>query len=334
MRRLAVAAAIGLAVIVSSACDPDKGVRKIFESQHLHVLIPLRSYIEVGGLVVVPKGGDPYYYDRLDTIPNTASDMVVDFNGVIGSQSRRQTAGFGAVLRELQKLVNAPVSFRFEAKQDVEMGQIDSSGTRLKIPAAQSLVQTGETKKWITQELARKSSKVYVVLEVWKARTLSVRASRGFELKVELPVGGESGRGTASPAPTSAQPGSTASAAAVPGASASTQQSPTATTTKSGAAVCGPTATPTPASAGSDDKPLPAFWKRSSTTEIVLCGGNEYPFAVRVAEVIADQNGLLLQPGNWRFPGALGAGDDVERYTAYINNQPALTLKRPVATGR
>jgi hypothetical protein len=202
MKKMLLMLAIGISPLAMSACDPTDAAAKVFQKEGLHLLEPIRSYIEVGGLVVVPKTGSPYYVDRLDKLPDGSGDKpVVDFDAVLAKETRDQTASLGAATNAMQSLVFAPINFTLDSSQDVAFGQIVASGERLPIPSVQSLIALASTKDWIVRELSN-HNRVLIVYEVYRAKQLSIRSTNNTTLHIGLDVGKSStnqGTGNASP---------------------------------------------------------------------------------------------------------------------------------------
>lgn len=330
------------AVLLGACNDPRGAVENLFRQNGLHLVLPLRSYITLGGLVVVPSSGSPYYVDPLDPIPASMQPGILDFKSVIARQTGSRATGLSAAAGLLQQLVKAPVTFQIAATQEVTLAQIDASGVRMKIPAVQSYIGLPETGKWIGKELAAKA-KTFIIYEVYKGKDLTLEAASGQTLNVGLAVGAStagSGHpapgGPATPAGGSGQaaPSSagTPPAAAPPAAAATTTIAPEPACARSGTAA--PAAAPATAPATPDGTTASGYWVRTSTLRLALCGNDEYPFAIRVAQVVKNKQGQLeLQPGNFKFPGTLGSTDE-ERYSAMISDIVPIRNLKHVSAAR
>jgi hypothetical protein len=276
------------------ACDPRAAARRVFTDQGLHVLTPARTYIELGGIVVVPSSGAPYYVDRLDSLPSGATDKAVDFVAVLLKESLKQTTGLGSAVSALQSVIPVPLNVQFDRTQVVELAQVDASGSRLRIPTVQSLVQLPGTQKWISDELSRKA-RTFVIYEVYAAKSLSVKTENNNALKIGLQVG------------------ETTSSTNTPGSAKA--PSPDEKSEKS--------------KAPESSSGISGSWKRVSNYELALQSQRELPFAVRIAEVVRGKAGLELRPGSFKFKGGLASGTDVERYTALVDAAaPELSIER------
>lgn len=304
---------------LAAGCDIETAVLKLFEDQGLHLLKPARSYIEVGGLVVVPKNGKPVYIDRLDAIPANATEPpAVTFSAVVLKESKGKSMDLGTTLAAIQGVLPVSLAAGFNKSQQVELAQINASGERLRFPTLASLIQARETRKLLTSELQRKG-RAFVVWEVYRSTGLSVKGSGNVGLDVGIALGQSS--------PAVGATTTAAASAAAPTASPSPVTSPASPSpTPSPSPSASPTASPSPGA--KKDEPFSATWKRTTTYELSLNVTTPIPIAVRLAEVVLTPAGTLeLRPGAFKFKGTLGAPTDVERYTGSLDDR-SLALER------
>jgi hypothetical protein len=329
------------------ACDPQKVIDDMFLKQGLHVIRPIRTYIAVAGLVVVPQRSSPYYVDPVVTLPAQSADdaATVDFQSVIASESRGQTFGLKAATDALSTLAAIPVGFSFSADQEVELPQIHASGVRLKLNVAKDMLSDPKMQKEVLDDLTQ--GRTFLVYEVYKASQISFSAKGGLALTISLAPGKTAG-GAKPSTPTTGSNAQdtklqdTKPADAKPPAGAKPGDPPASQSKPSKPAADGANAAdvackdPTPDSTGltppAADAPLSLVWARKSTTELAICGEKSYPFAVRLAEIVkTPAGGLQLRPGSFKFSGGLGAPTDEEKYTAFVSKTPVLPdLKRQV----
>jgi hypothetical protein len=325
MHKHALVAVLGLFTL---ACDPVSIVRRIFSDQGLQLVRPVRSYIELGGMVMVPKNGKPYYYDRTDTIPaGTEEEPVIkNFSAVIAKESRNNSAGLGVALGALESLIPVPLDAKYDQTQKVEMGQINASGKRLPIPAAQSFIQLAKTKTALEEEL-RAGGKAILIYEVYSASTLSIKASGNRELNVDLAVGASTKSSSSDDDKKANSATDSGAAKQKVGGGATSGTAPSSSAAAQDSKEAGQDEA-TKSSSDSASSGISGHWTRKSANELVLEGASMYPFAIRVAEVELGPTGLRLKPGSFRFKGTLGAGTPEERYTAKIARSRELDLLR------
>jgi len=171
-----------LGVALSGCDDPQKEAARLFASQGLTVLEPARDYIALGGLFVVPKSGKASYLDPYDTLPG-ANGSATPFRAVVMQQSLNQSAGFGAAVGTLGGLVPIPAGLKFSDSKQVELAQIDANGTRYTSQMVAALIKKPSTGEAIqTQLLADPKNRIFIVQEIYTAKTLSLKSSNGTGL--------------------------------------------------------------------------------------------------------------------------------------------------------
>jgi hypothetical protein len=250
-------------------------------------------------------------------MPADLKTEIADFSAVLADEDAKQSSGLSAALTAIQTLIKAPVTFKINATQHVTLSQIDATGQRLRVPATESYILLPKTSAEAKRDIGQ-HSKVFVVYEVYKGANLQIAAESGGALDVGLAIGQstQSGQGNATKQSDTKAPSATGAA---------TGEAPIGTPKVVSGPVpgCQAKAAPTnaPAPTPSSAVSMSAYWMRSSSSSLSLCGQTQYPFAVRVGEVVLDQatHELTLKPGSFKFPGALAAPSDVEKYTASMN---------------
>jgi hypothetical protein len=257
-------AILAVALTAQTACSPQDAVNKIMLDKGLNLISPLRTYIDVGGLLFVPRNGRPYYINRLDEIPegSTLGPSIQDFGAVFAAEASNQSADIGVVLKGLTSLIGGVFGASATAKQDVTLAQLTATGRQLQIPAARGLIAQTRTQNEILLDMQQDQARAYIVYEVYSASSISLRATTGADVAVALGSNGGASSGTNSgpgnPGANSSAPagraGSTDAAAA--GSGGSTGQrgggapatTPTPVSGQSQSAVvapCAPAAVPT-----------------------------------------------------------------------------------------
>jgi hypothetical protein len=193
LRKLCSVICLFLLVTVLTGCDPSTAIYKIFSDQGLTLVKPARSYIQIGGLVILPKGTNQLLYqDPWDVIaqadgPN-ATPPSTDFSAVIMSQSDKSASGvdFKAVLAQL---VSLPLDLDLSHNTSLTLGQIQASGTRYTTPMMAALVAKPSTAQAIRDRL-NEGSRVFIIQEVYTATSLSVTSGSNTSISATLGDGG------------------------------------------------------------------------------------------------------------------------------------------------
>jgi hypothetical protein len=63
-------------IILVSCDDPEQAAMKVFTDQGLVLLRPARDYVKVGGIVVLPKNGQPEYLDPYNDVSSNPKNYV------------------------------------------------------------------------------------------------------------------------------------------------------------------------------------------------------------------------------------------------------------------
>jgi hypothetical protein len=168
------------ASLAQSSCDAQSAAIDLFASKGLNLLGPARDYIKPGGLFFVPpKPGIPDYDDPADPVTAEPGNLM-NFQADIMQETKSKTSKLSAVLAFAKAIV--PLSFGAGAENDtdVSLKEISTTGVRLTTNALDALIQQPNTKKSAYDSLDPKDKvRVFVVQEVYKARTLDLSASSG-----------------------------------------------------------------------------------------------------------------------------------------------------------
>lgn len=353
--RTVATACLGTAVLALSSCNPQQDALKLFTAQGLTVLEPARDYIALGGLFIVPKQGAPAYLDPYDTLTGTDGTST-PFKSVIMQQSSGKSAGLKAAVGTLGGLVPIPAGLDFSTTKQVQLAQIDASGTRYTSQMIAGLLKKPATNDAITAQLSG-GSRIFIIQEVYTSKSLSVKSSSNDSLGASVYGGtslpkcsdasatGSSTGSTTAPTgstdtSTPAGTGTTNSGATPSGGAASSSSIRSATspsgssagTIKSSAggaagthAATTSTTTGTPGSGASASGggtsnvgiSVGACWASSSTLSFQSTAF--IPFAARLNEVVSGPGGLLqVKVTGFKLPNqALGAND--VQATAFVD---------------
>lgn len=331
--------AILCAAVVLASCDnAEKQALKIFTDQGLTILQPARDYVTVGGLVILPKTGGPVYADPYDAVATTAG-TATNFQAIIQAQTKNQSNKVGASFSLIQKLLTLPIGLDHSNQSEVKLDQINASGSRLVAKALDTLITKTDTQTKIKTELGR-SNRVFVVQEVYTAKSLSLTSTKNAALNVKLGNGALPSCEKAAPsAKAAAAEASKASGASAEKSGATTAQTktaaPTPTSTQSSSASAAPSKSAsaqtkeTAATPPADSKAAEATGntKAEGSVAIGVCRTSDYtltlqsdkniPIAVRLAEIQLLDKTLAVKYGSFKFPGTLGASD-IEKSTALL----------------
>jgi hypothetical protein len=175
-----------IAILLLCSCDPQAAVLKLFTAQGLTVLEPARSYIALGGIFVISKNGTPIYMDPSDSLPATAG-AASKFDATILQESGDKTAAFDAAVGTLGALVAIPAGLKFSHSAQVQLGQIDASGSRFTTQQSAALIKMPATKEAVHGQLdGGGGNRVFVVQEIYTAKSLSVKSSSSTGLAAAI----------------------------------------------------------------------------------------------------------------------------------------------------
>jgi hypothetical protein len=166
-----------VAIAISSAqsgCNAQSAAYSLFTKQGLNLLRPARDYIQPGGMVFVPKKGNPEYEDPKDDVASEKGNLT-DFKASILEETANKKAGLGAALSLATTIVPMPISAGAQSGQQVSLKQIDTTGVRLNTDPLDRLIAAPNTSKAAAAELQR-GMRVFVVQEIYKATSLDLHA--------------------------------------------------------------------------------------------------------------------------------------------------------------
>lgn len=322
------------------SCDPQKDALKLFTQQGLTVLKPARDYIALGGLFVVPRNGTPVYLDPYDTLPGTTSGAN-PFQAVIMKQSASNSIGLNAAVGTLGGLVTIPAGLKFLDSSQVQLGQINSSGTRYTSQMVTALITKPSTSAAIQGQLQdgqgkNTGNRVFVVQELYTSTSLSLKYSKGVGLAAAI-----EGSAAIPNCSTTSNDASTAQGGSNTGNG--TQSAPNNGSVGSGAKTPSSEAKKDAASGGaptsganggskttSDDKSnvgisVGACWSDAAT--LSFQSDKAIPFAVRLNEVVLGPgNNLKVKVTGFQVPDkAMGGPNKDVAGTALINGKNVVT---------
>lgn len=174
-----------VAIAISAAqsgCNAQSAAYGLFTSQGLNLLRPARDYIQPGGMVFVPKKGNPEYEDPKDDVASEKGNLA-DFKASVLEETANKKTGFGAALSLATTIVPVPISAGAQSGKQVSLKQIDTTGVRLSTDALDRLIASPNTSKAAAAELKR-GMRVFVVQEIYKATSLDLHAedNKAFDL--------------------------------------------------------------------------------------------------------------------------------------------------------
>jgi len=179
------------ALCLSGCLSPDQAILKIFTEQGLSLLEPARSYIALGGIFAVPKRGTSTYFDPYDTVPPDPGTSS-NFNAIIAQQSANQSTGISAAISGLAKVIALPVGLSFDKTKTVKLAQIDSGGTRYSSQKIDALLAMPNTAKKLNSLLAANDgTRVYLVQELYTAKSISISTTDDTSLSASLGAAGK-----------------------------------------------------------------------------------------------------------------------------------------------
>jgi hypothetical protein len=324
---------VSVSLVSSSCVDPRKEILRLFSEQGLTVLQPARDYVAVGGLVVLPTKGRPAYLDPFDKLTDaTDQKAATDFRAIVMGQTVDTKVGLDVALNLASSVVKLPLGVSAKRSQEVQLDQIDTTGDRLIPTAVAAAVKKSATASAIKEQLGVKGNRVFMVQEVYRANTLSVKSTKAGQLQVSVGGGSvpECTDKTKSESDTSASkkktpnPDAGAASGAKPPAAAdkgspssNTAATPKASTDAKGAADKSSTA--------ESAKPSLAVGvcKVGSAT-LTMKTDQTIPFAVRLVELQQTPGGdISIRYTGFKFPGSLG-NSDTEKITTVISQDAPL----------
>ncbi len=166
-----------VAIAISAAqngCNAQSAAYNLFTKQGLNLLRPARDYIKPGGMVFVPKKGNPEYEDPKDDVAAEKGNLM-DFKASILEETANKKSALGAALSLATTIVPVPISAGAQSGQQVSLKQIDTTGIRLNTDALDRLIAAPNTSKAAAGELQR-GMRVFVVQEIYKATSLDLHA--------------------------------------------------------------------------------------------------------------------------------------------------------------
>jgi hypothetical protein len=313
-----------LTTLILCSCDPQQEALKVFTQQGLTLLKPARNYIALGGIFVVPKSGIPVYLDPYDSIPPSGG-TATKFNAVVMQQSSNRSIGLDAAVGTLGGLVPIPAGLKFSHTAQVQLDQIDTSGTRYTSQMIAALIQMPGTSGAI-QNHFQPGNRVFVVQELYTGTSLSLKASSGTGLGAAVEGGAtiptcDSGGQSAAKAQDNAG-GKDGKSGATSGSTSSGKSS---ANTNSDSTQAGSEADKSSGSKGSSNSPdaskvgisVGICWANAAT--LSFKSESPIPFAVRLNEVILGAgNALTVKDTNFKLPNTALGAEDVSA-TALIN---------------
>ncbi len=332
--------------LFAASCDPQARLMSMMRDQGLTLLRPARDYVQVAGLVVVPKQGAPEYVDPLDPVPS-GNGTVVDIKAIIASQSQQNTTGVGTALTGLAQLVSLPVGLKFSRTSTVTLGQIDMRGKRL-ISNGVAAIAAGKMTSAEAKNDINAGGRVFVVQEVYTATKLNLVNSSNTALDLTL----ASGKALPECGPGAADKSSDQ------GKNATTPKPAGEAKSDEGRAAAGAKTAPAPPAAGSsndaksnnkskdsespaaksnadDSKGVAVQLCRLSQNTVAFTSAAPIPFAVRLAELQLNNGGISVKRGAFKLPQSLGS-TEVEQTTATLPNDTIgrLRHRRVQTSGR
>lgn len=220
-------ATLAIALMIPVGCDdPQKEINKIFQKQGLNLLEPARSYISIGGIFVVPKKGLSHYLDPYNTL-SPSSSMPTDFDSIVEAQTNGKEIGIDAVVSGIASMMPLPVGFSFDHTKKVKLDQIDTTGSRYRSQDIDALILMADTRaKLVSLLSANDGSKVYVVQEVYMAKSMAISTSDNTSLAASFGGGGDQAKCSNIDIPDSAKPPSSDKAAAAATSSEGSKSAP------------------------------------------------------------------------------------------------------------
>jgi hypothetical protein len=167
-------------VVQAASCDARARALDLFKEQGLNLLQPARDYIVPGGLFVVARGAKPNYEDPRDPVAPESGNLT-DFRAVILQQTATHSTSFGGALALAATVL--PFNVGLRGNSEVRLGQIQTTGVRLRTDAVEALIEKARTREAIKTQLSQ-GRRVFVVQEIYKATSLNLQAANNKALDV------------------------------------------------------------------------------------------------------------------------------------------------------
>jgi hypothetical protein len=323
---LLVIGVVAVATLGAQGCDAEKAALKVFKEQGLIVLRPARDYVRVGGLVSV-RQNTATYRDPGDRVP-TSSEMATKFRALVMQQDNKSSTGIGAALSALGSIVPIPVGLKLDSSRQMTLAQIDTGGVRLRSDALDAQIQKPRTKAKML-ELIGAGSEVFIVQEVYTAKSLDLKATTNAAFGVSLGLGelqscATGGQDKAKEKEKSEEPKKEGAADQGKKQAAADAKPANATT---------PAVKDDVKSEANDNSK-----EEGTAVSVSVCRASEFtlrfaateaiPFAVRLAPIEkVGAQGIRIRDGNFKFPKSLGSSR-IEKATAEMPERSALSLQR------
>jgi hypothetical protein len=287
---------LGSAVLQSQGCNAEREALNIFRKQGLNVLRPARDYIVPGGLVIVTKNKRVEYVDPLDKVPDEPGNLI-EFRAVILKEVNKRAIGIGVALNLIGSIIPAPLGLSASGNTSVTLGQIESTGRRLRTDARDKFINLSNTRNFALQEI-KAGNNIFVVQEIYSAVGLELTATTGQTLDIRF----NDGKATVPSCGAPSAPEKPGAAANLTPPKPATNATPAATT---GAAV------PTNKSSGTTAVTAP-----SASVGVGVCKRSEFalslksdkaiPFAVRLSAIVQGTGNTVRADASREMAGTLG----------------------------
>lgn len=283
------AAAVSTGALFAQGCNARSQALEMFSRQGLNLLQPARDYIKPGGMIFLSKKTNrPDYESPKDPISPEPGNLV-DFRAVILKETDTRSGAFSAALALANQILPIPIGLTASDDQAVTLDTIETTGLRLETDPLDKLIQERNTSAAARAGL--KTGRVFVIQEVYSARSLSLKSTNSRRLAVSLngnqPVptcGASPGSGKSGDAGSGPGAAGSGDAEAASGSQPRTGDTGAASGTAKTAAAAKPTTASAAMSAASQ-----------IGASVGICRANEFtlqmktdkpiPFAVRLAEV-------------------------------------------------
>jgi hypothetical protein len=173
------------ATCLTAACNPQTAALDLFYRQGLNLLRPARDYITPGGMVFVTKDGAVDYEEAKKGESAFEKGNLTDFRAAILDETENKSAGFGLALSLAKAVVPLGIAAGLSSEQEVSLGGIETTGTRLTSEAIDELIDKPKTKAAAIRDLLA-GNRVFIVQEIYQATSLDLKASTSNSLSVTL----------------------------------------------------------------------------------------------------------------------------------------------------
>jgi hypothetical protein len=178
-RRLALLLAI-LLIPELLGCDPQKEAIKFLLSQGLIPLQPARDYVVPGGMLIQSDMDRVVYMDPLaEGIAATPSLIKIDTSGL---PDHHQATTLDLALGLIAQEIKIPPGLHISGAQEVNLANLDISGSRLTAQEVSNYVKREEVDKFVRRQLLH--SRVFIVQEVYLFNGLVLTSATGGPLEV------------------------------------------------------------------------------------------------------------------------------------------------------